>query len=240
MHKSPLNFTWLRFAYCHLCRNIDPFDVNIGMRLKLTILILFCCVLQSACSTASGLMSDVGKVASFALETVGLKKPEVPELPTIPELPDIQKPPRNIALKLHAGTNLNAANTDKPLSLIVRVYKLKQTGAFYSTPYDAFLSPEKEKAALGADLVEVREVNLIPGQLYEVTEKVSRESGFIGIVSLFRMPAPQRWRVAFAAQDAEAAGITVGLHGCSLTVGKGATTDQTSIAANPGTPVRCQ
>jgi type VI secretion system protein VasD len=191
-------------------------------------------VLLSACSTM-GAISAVGKVADIALETIGFKKPEPP-----PELPEFQKPPRNVALKLHAGGNLNSGAGDKPLSVIARVYKLKQTGAFYSAPYDAFLSPEKEKQLLGADLIEVREVNLIPGQLYEVTEKVSRESNYVGIVSLFREPAPQRWRAAFDAKDAESSGIIVGLHACSLTVGKGATTDQLNIANSAGTPSRCQ
>lgn len=190
----------------------------------------------SACSTLSP-ESPIGKAASFALESVGLKTPEVPEMP---ELPDIQMPPRKVALKLHAGKNLNAGGTEKPLSLVTRVYKLKQTGAFYAAPYGAFLSPEKEKEALGADLVEVREVSLLPGQRYEITEKVAREAGYIGIVALFRTPEPQRWRVAYGAKEAESAGIIVGLHACSLTAGKGATIEQNTIAALAVSPSRCQ
>jgi type VI secretion system protein VasD len=193
----------------------------------LPLVLAFC---LSACSS-------VMRVTDFALESVGLKKPEAPKLP---ELPEFQKPQRNVELKLHAGDNLNSGATDKPLSLIVRIYKLKQTGAFYSAPYDTFLSSEKEKQVLGADLLEVRELSLIPGQLYEVTEKVSRESNHIGIVTLFRSPAPQRWRAAFTAQEAEASGIIIGLHGCSLTLGKGARTDQTNIAALISSPSHCQ
>jgi type VI secretion system protein VasD len=190
------------------------------------------CLALSGCGTA-GLVSAVGKVADIALEATGLKKPE------IPEIPDLQKPPRNVSLKLHAGDNLNAGTADKSLSLVARIYKLKQTEAFYATPYDAFLSPEKEKQALGADLLEVREISLIPGQLYEVIEKVSRESSYIGVVTLFRTPAPQRWRAAFASKDAEASGITLGVHACSLTVGKGAASDQAKSASQATTPARC-
>ena len=190
------------------------------------------CVALSACSTV-GAIFTIGKVADFALEATGLKKPEVPELP------DLQKPPRNVALKLHAGGNLNAGTTDKSFSVIARVYKLKQTGTFYAAPYDAFLTPEKEKLALGADLLEVREVSLIPGQLYEVNEKVSRESSYIAVVTLFRTPAPQRWRAAFAAKDAETSGITLGIHACSLTLGKGAATDQANAALSTA-PSRCE
>jgi type VI secretion system protein VasD len=195
--------------------------------------ILFCASL-SACANGSTPLSAVGKIADIALEATGLKKPAVPEIP------DLQKPPRNVALKLHAGENLNAGTTEKPLSLVARVYKLKQTGTFYSAPYDAFLTPEKEKQVLGADLLEVREINLVPGQLYEVIEKVSRESSYIGVVALFRAPAPQRWRAAFAAKDAETQGVTMGLHACSFTLGKGAVSDQANVVTDAAPPARCQ
>lgn len=184
--------------------------------------------------TAVTVGNTASKMANVALESLGLKAPDVPELP------EFQKPSREVALKLHAGNNLNAGSTDKPLSLVTRIYKLKQTSAFYAAPYDAFLSPEKERATLGQDLLDVREINLVPGQLYEVTEKVSREAAFIGVVTLFRSPAPERWRVAFNAVEAEKSGIRVGLHACSLTIGQGAARDQGNISVFSNTPARCQ
>lgn len=202
------------------------------MKLRLICLSLGLCWLLYGCSTV-GAISVVSKVAGVALEAAGLKKPDVPELP------ELQKPPRNVALKLHAGSNLNAGTTNQSFSVVARVYKLKQTGTFYSAPYDAFSTPEKEKQALGADLLEVREINLIPGQLYEVNEKVSRESGYIGVVALFRAPAPQRWRAAFSAKDAEAAGVILGVHACSLTLGKGAALEQANQAM-VAAPARCE
>jgi type VI secretion system protein VasD len=213
--------------------NVDLLVSAMSMRFAFALSSLLCSLMLSACATV-GAVSTAAKVANFALETVGLKAPDAPPLP------EFQMPARNVALKLHAGKNLNSAETANPLSLITRIYKLKQTGAFYSMPYDTFLSPEKEKAALGGDLIEVRELSLIPGQLYEVTEKVSREANYVGIVTLFRKPAPQRWRAAFAAVDAETSGIIVGLHACSLTVGKGATTDQSSLSTMANSPSRCQ
>jgi type VI secretion system protein VasD len=202
------------------------------MRVFNIIICLASCVVLSSCSSTA-LVSAAGKVAGIALEATGLKKPEVPEIP------DLQKPPRNVSLKLHAGENLNAGSADKSLSLVAKIYKLKQTEAFYAAPYDAFLSPEKEKQALGTDLLEVREISLVPGQLYEVIEKVSRESSYIGVVTLFRTPAPQRWRAAFASKDAETSGITLGIHACSVTLGKGVASDQARLTALTGNPARC-
>lgn len=154
-------------------------------------------------------------LANAALELAGLRKAAPPELP------DAQKPPRNIAIRLHAGANLNTDGDGHPLALVARIYKLRQTAAFTQAPYDSFLNPQKEKELLGADLLEVKEVLLVPNQRYEVLEKVSREAYFIGVVALFRAPAAQRWRLAFGAGEAEQAGITVGLHACAMSVGAG-------------------
>jgi type VI secretion system protein VasD len=151
-----------------------------------------------------------GTIASAAIELAGLRK--------APELPELQKPPRQVAIRLHAGGNLNAGGGGQPLALSARIYKLRQRTAFERASYHGFLNPQTERELLGADLVEVREVQLIPGQRYEALESVSREATHIGVVALFRKPAPQRWRAAFSAADAEKSGITIGLHACALSV----------------------
>jgi len=146
-----------------------------------------------------------------ALEATGLRKP--------PELPDAQKPPRNVALRLHASPKLNLDKRGQPLALAVRLYKLRQKEAFEQAPYDAFLDAGQERERLGADLLEVREIMLVPGQKVEVNEKVGREAGYLAVVALFQRPAEGRWRTAMKAVDAEREGLTVGLHACALTVG---------------------
>lgn len=155
-----------------------------------------------------------------------------------PELADAQKPARTVSVRLHAAAKLNTDARGRSLALVARVYKLRQSAAFESAPYAAFLSPQAEQAAFGADLVEVKEITLVPGQKYEVQEKVSREAGYIGIVALFNKPAPQRWRLAYSAAEAEPAGVTVGLYACSLASGAGAKAHPPKLALPEG--VRCQ
>ncbi|MET3117215.1 type VI secretion system protein VasD [Undibacterium sp. GrIS 1.8] len=157
----------------------------------------------------------VSTATNSALEVVGVKKPE------IPELPDAQKLPRTIQINLHASENLNVDANGRPLALIARVYKLRQSANFQQTSYDTFLNPQKEKDVLGSDLMEVKEITLVPGQRYHAEEKVSQEAYFIGVVALFRSPANQRWRATFPAADVEKTGITIGMHACALTVGVG-------------------
>ncbi|MET0323202.1 MAG: type VI secretion system lipoprotein TssJ [Duganella sp.] len=155
-----------------------------------------------------------GSIASAALQLAGMPKQ--------PELPEAQKPPRNVPLKLHAAANLNAGSGAQALALAVRVYKLRQPATFQQLHFGVFLDADAESAALGQDLLEVREVMLIPGRQIEMVEKTTREAPFIGVVALFRAPAPQRWRLVFPAAEAEKSGITVGLSACAISAGQGA------------------
>lgn len=152
---------------------------------------------------------------NFALEAVGLQKSE-------DRLADAQKPPRKVAIKLHAGENLNADSAGRPLALVVRIYKLRQMTTFHRVPYDFFLDPRREKEVLGADLLEVKELTLTPGQRFDVIEKISKEADYVGVVALFHTPVSYRWRMAFSAEQAEKSGLTLGLHACAMTVGSGA------------------
>lgn len=168
--------------------------------------------LSTGCSTV-GVLSTAKAVAEAALEKTGLKKPDIP---------DAQRPPRVVNVSLHAGPNLNVDAAGRPLALLVKLYKLKNPLAFQQASAETFLSPTKEKEVLGQDIVEVREVMLIPGQRLQFEEKVAREAGVLGVVALFREPASQRWKFAFDAAEAEKTGVIIGFHACAMTVASGA------------------
>lgn len=183
-------------------------------------------ILLSACA------GGAGPLPAGLLEATGLRKP--------PPLPEAQQPSRKVALRLHAAKRLNLDAKGQPLALLVRVYKLRQRTAFDQAPYAAFLSPQQEREALGADLLEVRELTLVPGQQLELNEKLSREAGWLGVVALFHSPLPQGWRLAFAAPDAEQAGVTIGLHACAMTANGSAAATGAAAPDKPLSLVRCQ
>ncbi|MFC5547628.1 type VI secretion system lipoprotein TssJ [Massilia aerilata] len=171
-----------------------------------------------------------GRSPAGLLEAAGLRKP--------PPLPEAQLGPRSVALRLHAAKRLNVDAHGQPLALLVRVYKLRQRTAFEQAPYAAFLSPQTEREALGADLLEVRELTLMPGQQLELNEKLAREAGWLGVVALFHAPPAQGWRLAFAAPEAEKTGVTIGLHACAMSSASSAGAGP--AAAKPLALVRCQ
>jgi type VI secretion system protein VasD len=143
----------------------------------------------------------------------GLRKPA--------PVPESQQPPRNVVVHLHAAPRLNVDARGQSLALLVRIYKLRQRGAFDRAPYATFLSPQAERDALGADLVDVREVTVVPGQRLDINDRLARDTPWLGVVALFHAPSGNAWRAVFPAADAEGAGVTVGLHACALSAGAG-------------------
>lgn len=184
------------------------------LQLKLLLMLFFLTWLAGC--TATSALATAGQLASIAMDMAGVKKPGSTDSP------DAQSLPRQVKLRLHAGHNLNSGGDGKPVSLLVRVYKLKQADGFRQAAYSTFLDPARERETMGTDLLEVKEILLIPGQQLEITEKVAAEATHVGVVALFRSPSPARWKATFVASNAETSGITLGAHACAMSSRAGA------------------
>lgn len=166
-----------------------------------------------------GCSSDGGVREAFksTLQAVGLKSDE-------PQ-------PKVVPVRLYAGDNLNAGDTQRGVALVTRVYQLRALDRFQDAPFKAFLDEELEQIALGDDLIEVTEVLLTPGQRHEILQQLPADGRYLGVVALFRTPSTSRWRFAFDAGQAAADGITVGLHACAMTTASEALV--TGLATEP-------
>ena len=177
-----------------------------------------------------GVTGLLGSVADKALEAIGWKPPV--------EVPDSALPDRRIRWQLHASSSLNATEAGQPLALVVRVFRLRSPDGFLQAQREVFGDATREKQALGDDLVGAREVQLVPGQHHEATDKVARDVPYLGIVALYRQPATGRWRYAFKAAEAELSGISLGAHACALSVQSGEPVNQ-SVASVRSAAVPC-
>lgn len=156
-----------------------------------------------------------------ALEMVGLQsKPALPEV-TADSLQNLPTLSKKVTLRIHAGETLNTDASGRSLSLVAKVYRLKAVEQFLQTPYDAFKDLPGGKATPIEGVVEVREVVLTPGQKYEVIETVPSEVTHLAVVALFRAPDDKRWRFVFDVKGAAATGVTIGVHGCAMSVSEG-------------------
>jgi type VI secretion system protein VasD len=192
------------------------------------VLVLLTPFLLAACTTA--VQVATGKVAEIALSAIGIKTPESANTP---------RPPKVIALRIEAAKDMNAGDDGEGLSTVLRLYKLKDQTNFLATPYSAFGNPDKEKQTIGADLLDVREMTLSPGQVLDLKEKMIPEATYLGVVALFRSPAAQRWRFAYATSDVES-GVTIGVHACAMTSTNAAPSGMTVAETALLSPVRCK
>lgn len=179
-----------------------------------------CCLallVSTLLSTGCGSQGGVRAMFDKTLQVVGLKSDE-------PQ-------PKTVALRLHAGDNLNAADGTRGVALVTRVYQLRDRHRFEDAPFKAFLDGELERIALGDDLIEVTEVLLTPGQRHRLLQQLPAQGRYLGVVALFRAPSTSRWRLAFDAARAQEHGITVGLHACAMTTTSDALV--TALASDP-------
>jgi len=155
-------------------------------------------VLLSGCAS-----SAAGIATNIVLTAMGVKNDPA------------STPPKNVSLQVYAADNLNADGNGKGLSAVMRIYKLKDATAFNQASIDSLGDIERAKQFLGADLIEVKEHLLLPGQRYQFQEKVDAKNGFLGLAIQFRNPHPQRWKLAVLnAEIKENTPIVIGAHAC--------------------------
>jgi type VI secretion system protein VasD len=188
-------------------------------RCLMSVVVLLASITLIGCETAGKLGTGLGNMGDKALETIGFKKPEVPQMP---ELPESAKPARRLKLRLAASDSLNVDSAGRSLSLVVRIYKLRSPAAFLNAPYETFGNSAKEKEVLADEVIESREIVLLPGQQQQINERWAREATHVGVVAMFRAPAPQRWRYAFELETFQLDdGFVLGAHACGLSVASG-------------------
>lgn len=201
-------------------------------RLATSVLLRHLILLAAAASFTgcSSIKKTAADAAHGALDAVGLKSVPAVQAP---------KPPPVIALRLEGGRDMNAGEDGRGLSTVIRIYTLREPNTFLSAPYGSFGATEKERLALGSELIDVREIVLAPGQTLELKEKMPPEAGYLGVVAQFRAPDSRRWRLAFAVADAERSGVAVGVHACALSATRAVPLNTTAQQAALLSSVRC-
>lgn len=192
------------------------------MKCRLIIIIVFG-VSVAGCGATAAI-----KVASSALELVGVMKGD-PKPEPLKEVP----------LGIFAGAGLNTDAQGRSNAVVVKVYRLRNNATFLGAPYEALLDGAREKATLGQDLLDVRELTLVPGQKLEFKEKLPADTGYLAVAALFRTPAAERWRYTFPVDAVNVKGVIVGVHGCALTVSQGSVAGSRVNDVNSLSGVRC-
>lgn len=117
-----------------------------------------------------------------------------------------------------AAPTINRDTNGKSLSVVVRLYQLKERTDFDRLTFDTATSGKSDQELFGASLVSMKEVVLVPGGKQQITEKLEPDTRFVGIVGYFRKPDPQAWRYLIDAKDARKQGLIFKVEDCYLEI----------------------
>jgi len=102
------------------------------------------------------------------------------------------KEPARVAVTLNAAANVNPDPSGKPLSVVVRVYQLKDKGRLESADYNAIFRTDKE--TLSDDFLAVQERVVKPSTSEILEIQANPMAKYVGVVALFRSPTGDTWR----------------------------------------------
>jgi type VI secretion system protein VasD len=105
-----------------------------------------------------------------------------------------------------------------PLSVVVRLYQLKDAGEFSKLTFDTLASGRPEAELLGPELLEKTEVVLVPGSKHVSTDKLREDAKYVGVVAFFRRPDQHYWRYLIDADKVRSEGLTFRAQDCYLTL----------------------
>ena len=102
------------------------------------------------------------------------------------------KQPARVSMVLAAGANLNPDNSGNALSVVVRIYQLKDKGRLEAADYPALLKSDKD--VLSDDFLDRQERIVQPGAQELIELRANPIAAYLGVVALFRSPSGDTWR----------------------------------------------
>ena len=109
---------------------------------------------------------------------------------------------------------LNRDINGKSLSVVVRVYQLKDAKEFSKLTFDAVASGRPESDFLGTELLSKTDAVIIPGGSYESSEKLLDDTKYVGVVAFFRKPDVFYWRQLADAETVRERGLNFKVRDC--------------------------
>ena len=102
------------------------------------------------------------------------------------------KEPARVSMALVAEPNLNPDSSGQPLSVVVRVYQLKDKGRLETADYNSVWKSDRE--TLSDDFLDRQERVVQPDAQEMLEIKANPMAAYLGVVALFQNPVGDTWR----------------------------------------------
>ena len=124
--------------------------------------------------------------------------------------------PKKYTVRSDANGQLNRDSGGKSLSVVVRLYQLRDGKEFQKLTFDTLASGRPESELLGNDLAAMTDLILVPGTETTSTEPLADNVKHIGMVAFFRKPDSHYWRYLFDAETVRKEGLSFRAQDCYL------------------------
>jgi type VI secretion system protein VasD len=124
--------------------------------------------------------------------------------------------PKPYQISADADPIMNRDISGKPLSVVVRLYQLKDEKEFDQLTFDLATSNRTDAELFGESLLQRSELLLVPGTTHISTETLLPETKYLGVVAYFRKPDAHYWRYLIDAQQVREKGLSFHALDCYL------------------------
>jgi len=142
-----------------------------------------------------------------------------------PAPPPPPKPLPPTLATLTVSADANPDSDGRPSPIVIRIYQLKEGGAFANANYFALV--DKESESLGSSLVSREEYEMQPGATRELELQIPAEARVLGVIAGYRDLNNSRWKAVANAPEASLADF-VRKHKPTIAVGQSAVTIMTA------------
>ena len=139
--------------------------------------------------------------------------------------------PVSYEVRASADAVINRDVSGQPLSVVVRLYQLKQAKEFNSLTFDLATSNRTDAELFGDSLIQRSELLLVPGTTHISTQGISPDAKFLGVVAFFRRPDTHYWRYLIDANQVRSKGLSFQALDCYLQL------KNTLVTTIPGQPL---
>ena len=126
--------------------------------------------------------------------------------------------PTPYEIRANADPVINRDIMGNPLSVVVRLYQLKQSKEFNQLTFDLASSNRSDAELFGDSLLKRSEIVLVPGTSHSSTETLLAETKFLGVVAFFRRPDAHYWRFLIDADQIRKKGLSFRVRDCYITL----------------------
>lgn len=102
------------------------------------------------------------------------------------------KQPARVNVALTAAPNINPDSSGQALSVVVRIYQLKDKGRLEAADYNAVWKSDKD--LLSEDFLDRQERMIQPGAQEMMEIRTHPMASYLGVVALFQNPTGDGWR----------------------------------------------